>query len=92
MALSRIVVAPKTDQGGVKKSKKNFKKNIRKMEKTNFGTSGTIIAQNRFFSDRFRAQRGVGEVTVGRTPPGGGGQGQKIKWSLEPREHSPKIF
>ena len=29
----------------------------------------------------------------GSDPPGwGGGQGQKIKWSLEPREHSPKIF
>ena len=44
MALSRIFVAPKNGQGGVKKSKKIFRKNIRKIEKTNFGTSGTIIS------------------------------------------------
>ena len=45
MALSRIFVAPKNGQGGVKKSKKIyfFKKNIRKMGKKNFGTSGTIL-------------------------------------------------
>ena len=51
MALSRIFVAPKNGQGGVKKSKKIFfsKKNIRKMGKKNFGTSGTIFGQNRFW-------------------------------------------
>ena len=50
MALSKIFVAPKNGQGGVKKSKKFyfFKKYIGKMEKTNFGTSGAIIAKNRF--------------------------------------------
>ena len=31
------------------KKKFFFRKNIRKMGKTNFGTSGTIITQNRFF-------------------------------------------
>ena len=53
MALSKIFVAPKNGQGGVKKSIFFFRKNIRKMEKTNFGTSGTIIAQNRFFRTGF---------------------------------------
>ena len=33
MALSKIFVAPKNGQGGVKKSKIKFRKNIRKMEK-----------------------------------------------------------
>ena len=64
MALSRIFVAPKNGQGGVKKSKKKifFRKNIRKMGKKNFGTSGTIFAQNRFWGS------GGGGQTHGHFP------------------------
>ena len=46
MALSRIFVAPKNGQGGVKKSKKKFfQKKYSKDGKKNFGTSGTIFAK-----------------------------------------------
>ena len=44
MALSRIFVAPKNGQGGVKKSKKNFfRKNIRKMGKKILGPLGPYL-------------------------------------------------
>ena len=53
MALSKIFVAPKNGQGGVKKSKKNFfQKKYSKDGKKNLGTSGTIFAKNRFFEIR----------------------------------------
>ena len=61
MALSKIFVAPKNGQGGVKI-----------MEKTNFGTSGTIIAQNGFFFLKFVEQvsdrKGVGGPSYGHVP------------------------
>ena len=66
MALSKIFVAPKNGQGGVKKSKKFyfFKKYIRKMEKTNFGTSGRLW-------DHFWPKSIFGDmlVTSDPTPP-----------------------
>ena len=44
MALSRIFVAPKNGQGGVKKSKKIFfRKNIRKMGKKIWGPLGPYL-------------------------------------------------
>ena len=51
MALSRIFVAPKNGQGGVKKSIFFSEKIFERWEK-NFGTSGTIFAKNRFFEIR----------------------------------------
>ena len=69
MALSRIFVASKNGQGGVKNSKFFFRKNIRKMEK-NLGTSGTIIAQNRFFGEIVGQVSGEGRGwTVPRSRP-----------------------
>ena len=48
MALSKILLHQKMAK---EESKSQFfsRKNIRKMEKTNFGTSGTIIAKIDFF-------------------------------------------
>ena len=43
MSLSRIFVAPKNGQGGVKKSFFFFRKNIRKMGKKNWGPLGPYL-------------------------------------------------
>ena len=61
MALSKIFVAPKNGQGGVKKKKKTekiFKKDGGKI----FGTSGSIFAKIRFFE--------IGGVRSTLTSPG----------------------
>ena len=59
MALSKIFVAPKNGQGGVKKSKKKNSEKIFERWKKNLGTSGTIFAKNRFFEIRGSGGGGV---------------------------------
>ena len=49
----KFLLHQKMAKEGSKNQKKIFfRKNIRKMGKTNFGTSGTIIAKNRFWGGR----------------------------------------
>ena len=63
MALSRIFVAPKNGQGGVKKSIFFFRKNIRKMGKKIWGPLGPYLQKIDFLKSG--GQRG----SVPRLPP-----------------------
>ena len=71
MALSKIFVAPKNGQGGVKKSKKIFfsEKIFERWEK-NLGTSGTIFAQNRFWGSGWGVRPTVTSLKCSKTKGG----------------------